>query len=102
LCVVGFPTVVNNAIAENSADAGGGICWYGPGSAMLANNTIVGNSARYDGGGVSCYSGSTSIANMIVAFNSSGIAGADAKHTMFPVPDRGHKTQTMRNRSASY
>lgn len=67
---VSDPVIVNNIIAANGADSGGGIALLDTlaGAATVVNNTIVGNS----GSGVFWADTHPTLCNNLVAFNSAG------------------------------
>ena len=68
---VSNPTIVNNIIAANGADSGGGIALVDTlaGAATVVNNTIVGNS----GSGIFWTDTHPTLCNNLVAFNSTGV-----------------------------
>jgi parallel beta-helix repeat protein len=61
----GMLKVANSTISNNTAlgSAGGGVCLYGSGSAIISSNTIEGNTTGYWGGGISSSLSSATISN---------------------------------------
>ena len=82
---VSSPIVINNVIAANGADSGGGLALVdtppaaGAGGALVVNNTIVANS----GSGVFFANASPTNFNNVIAFNSAGLERSDASTITF-------------------
>lgn len=69
-CFGSTSLIINNVIAQNTANTRGGGIFLLSGAASLTNNTIVGNMAAVAGGGISCRQGTTAAAvNTIVYGN---------------------------------
>ncbi len=69
------PDVVNNFIANNTADEGGGL-YMTASEPEVFGNLIVNNTANITGGGIISYGCTEVIANNTIAHNSAGTAGA--------------------------
>lgn len=75
-------SVVNNLIAANGADSGGGLALVdtppaaGAGGALVVNNTIVANS----GSGIFFANASPTNINNLIAFNSAGLERFGLQH----------------------
>jgi parallel beta-helix repeat protein len=72
------PTIINNVIIDNAADAGAGIYCRDYSSPLIRNNSIASNTAiRLDGGGITCRNNSSPLIedNVISGNTTSGQGG---------------------------